>query len=69
MENIFGERLKELRLEKGASLKEVGDAVGVTLNTISNYERGVREPDFEILRALCGFFGVSADYLIGLSDY
>ena len=69
MENIFGERLKELRLEKGVSLKEVGDAVGVTLNTISNYERGVREPDFEILRALCRFFQITADYLLGLSDY
>ena len=69
MKTEFNERLKELRLEKGIRQKDVADAIGVTANAIANYEQGTREPNFEILKALCKFFEVTADYLIGLTDY
>ena len=49
-------------------MRDVADAMGVTLRAIQNYEQGIREPSIEIVRKLCLFFDVSADYLIGLSD-
>lgn len=61
-------RLRELRLEKGLRLKDVAEAMGVTLRTISNYEAGIREPSLDMLVKLCKFFDVSSDYLLGLSD-
>jgi hypothetical protein len=61
-------RLRELRLEKGLRLKDVAEAMGVTLRTISNYEAGIREPSLDMLVKLCKFFEVSSDYLLGLSD-
>lgn len=61
-------RLRELRLEKGIRLKDVAEAMGVTLRTISNYEAGIREPSLDMLVKLCKFFEVSSDYLLGLSD-
>ncbi len=61
-------RLRELRLEKGLRLKDVAEAMGVTLRTISNYEAGIREPSLDMLIKLCKFFEVSSDYLLGLSD-
>ena len=64
----MGTRLKELRLEKGLRLKDVADAMGLTLRAICNYEAGTREPSIDILKKLCDFFDVSADYLIGRSD-
>lgn len=61
-------RLRELRLEKGLRLKDVAEAMGVTLRTIINYEAGIREPSLDMLVKLCKFFEVSSDYLLGLSD-
>ena len=61
-------RLRELRLEKGLRLKDVAEAMGVTLRTISNYEAGIREPSLDMLIKLCKFLEVSSDYLMGLSD-
>ncbi len=68
MQNL-GEKLKELRLSKNLTLKQVADAIGLTRNAISNYEANIREPSLSVLKSLCDFFDVSADYLIGRSDY
>lgn len=64
----MGERLKELRIEKGLRLVDVANAVGLTLRAICNYEAGTREPSIDILKKLCDLFDVSADYLIGRTD-
>lgn len=68
MQNL-GEKLKELRLSRNLTLKQVSDAIGLTRNAISNYEANIREPSLSVLKSLCDFFDVSADYLIGRSDY
>ena len=68
MQNL-GEKLKELRLSRNLTLKQVADAIGLTRNAISNYEANIREPSLSVLKSLCDFFDVSADYLIGRSDY
>ncbi len=62
------DKLKELRKGMGATQKDVATAIGVTTACYSNYEQGLREPSLEILVALCRFFSVSADYLLGLED-
>lgn len=56
--------LKQYREEKGLSQKELGDMVGVSEASISNYERGIREPSFDTLCALADIFDVSLDMLI-----
>ena len=43
------EKLKELRKRKGISLKELGSIVGVAESTMSLYENGKRQPDYETL--------------------
>lgn len=62
------DKLKELRKIKNVSQKEVSEAIGVTLSAYSNYEQGIREPSYAILKKICVYFDVSADYLIGLED-
>ena len=61
-------RLRELRKHSNYSQQDLADMIGVTKQTISQYERGVREPDFDNLLALCDVFNVSADYLLGKVD-
>ena len=62
------DRLKCLRKEKGVNQKTVADAIGITTSAYSNYEQGTRAPSLEILVALCKYYEVSADYLLGLED-
>ena len=69
MKKVMAERLKELRQEKGVSQETVAKAVHVMQHTISQYETGAREPSNEILVALCDFYDVSADYLLGRTDF
>lgn len=69
MENIFGERLKELRRERGVGQVELAKGIGVSNGIISLWEHGLREPTLNNLVAIAKYFGVSADYLVGLSDY
>lgn len=61
-------RIAELRKEKGLTLQQVADAIGVGNNTISRYETGKREPKLETWLKLADFFGVSVSYLQGISN-
>ena len=65
----MNKRLKLLRLESGLSQKEVAKNIGITTSAYSNYEQGIREPSVDIIVALCKFFDVSADYLLGLKEF
>ncbi len=63
-DNIFGKNLKELRLEKGLSQRELGDVFGVCNQTISAWESGKKEPDLDRVVEIAKFFEVSIDYLL-----
>ena len=65
MELAFGEKIRLLREEKELNQTELGEAVGMTQRKISYLECGRYEPSFDDLRALCRYFQVSADYLLG----
>lgn len=62
------ERLRELRKSKGISLKELGTIVGVAESTMSLYESGKRQPDYETLLKLAEYYGVTVDYLLRGSE-
>lgn len=56
--NEFGKKLKELRIEKGLSQRELGKVFNVCNQTISFWEIGSREPDLDTLFALSKYFNV-----------
>ncbi|NLI60785.1 MAG: helix-turn-helix transcriptional regulator [Clostridiales bacterium] len=64
----FPERLAELRMESNMTQKELADRIGLSRGTIGMYEIGRRDPDTDTIIKLTKIFGVSADYLMGLSD-
>lgn len=45
----FSENLKSIRVTSGMTQKTLGEIIGVTSVTIGNWERGVRQPSFELL--------------------
>ncbi|MBQ9531960.1 MAG: helix-turn-helix transcriptional regulator [Eubacterium sp.] len=61
-------RLKELRKEKGISQLKLAMDLSVNQNTISRYENGEREADYEMLIKLADYFEVSIDYLLERTD-
>ena len=64
----FSERLHSLRINKGVSLKKLGEFLGVTDEAVRLLEKSKRSPSFEVLCALADYFNVSLDYLTGRSD-
>lgn len=62
------QRLKELRLEKELSQKAVAEALGMVYQQYARYENGTNEIPFRHVITLAKFYGVSLDYLAGLSD-
>lgn len=68
MDNIFGNRLKQLRTEKGYTQKEFAKLLGVSTSSIGMYEQGRREPENAVLTAMCKLLDTTPDYLIGFSS-
>ena len=61
-------RIRECRKAAGMSQAELGNQVGFADNTISNYEKGLREPTLEVWECLASVLHVSPAYLVGWSD-
>ena len=58
-------RIKDLRIIHNMSQEQLAEKVGTTKQAISQYERGIRKPKYEILEAIADYFNVDYDYLIG----
>ena len=65
---MFSEKLKELRKNKGISQEALSEVLAVSRQSISKYENGTAEPDFEKLAIIADFFQVSYDYLLADSQ-
>lgn len=65
---MFGDVLKQLRIESKLTQKEFARIMGVSESTIGMYERNQREPAFEVLEAIADYFNVDMDYLTGRSS-
>ena len=64
----FAIRLKELRTKRHLTQGELAKEVGVSMQSVSLWERGPRTPDLERLEILSDFFQVNLGYLMGTSD-
>lgn len=64
----FDKILKLLRNEKNMSQQELADALGISKSSINMYERGERQPNFEVLETIADFFNVDIDYLLGRTN-
>ena len=64
----FASRIKELRKGKGLSQLQMAKDIGITNDSISIWERGIRKPEYGTLDYLCRYFDVSMSYLLGETD-
>ncbi len=61
-------RLKQIRLERGYTQKNVADYLQISSNVYSRYELEKRQPTIDSLIRIAKFFDVSVDYMLGISD-
>lgn len=65
---MIGERLAEVRKDHGDTQKDLAEKMNVVVHTVSSWEQEKSEPNHEMLVRLCRLYGVSSDYLLGLSN-
>lgn len=64
----FGEKVKNLREDAEMNQTQLATAINTTQRKISYIECGKYEPSLSDIIALCKFFNVTSDYLLGLSN-
>ena len=65
---MYGQKIKELRQEKGLTQAQLAEKISTTASTIGKYEREELQPNVDMIISLSKFFGVSADYILGLEN-
>lgn len=65
---IFAERLKELRIEKGLTIKQLAKEVQIGSSSLCRWENCQADVKGSQLVALAKYFNVSIDYLMGLEN-
>lgn len=61
-------RRRDLREDKDLTQEEIAKVLGTSQTMYARYERGANELPLRHLKALCVFYKVSADYILGLTD-
>ena len=68
MARTFAETMSALRKARGLSQRAAAADLHISQALLSHYENGAREPGLDFVCRACRYFGVSADYLLGLTD-
>lgn len=64
----FAERLKELRIDKGLSIAAISKELKIGVASICRWENNQSDIKGDQLIIIANFFGVTANYLLGLED-
>ena len=62
------ENIRNLRIDNGYTQKQIGEYLGISQNTYSQYEIGVLNYPVDVVMKLADFYGVSTDYLLGRTN-
>lgn len=63
-----GERIKFARKEAGLTQKELGGRLGITYQTVAQWENNLRNPKYDTLRRIADALDITIDYLWGFTD-
>lgn len=63
---MYYDRLKELRTDKDNTQEEIAKILNTSKQYYQKYEKGIHPLPITHLKTLCLYYGVSADYILGL---
>lgn len=61
-------RIRDIRIDRGLTQEDIAKILHVSQNTYSQYEIGTTRYPLDAVVTLAEFYGVSMDYLVGLTD-
>ena len=64
----YVKRIRDLREDHDKTQQEIAEMLGTSQTMYARYERGANEMPIRHLLVLCKYYGVSADYILGLKD-
>ena len=64
----YYDRIRALREDRDLKQQDIANILNMKQQQYSNYERGYRALPTDILKTLCTYYGVSADYILGLPN-
>ena len=65
---LYIKRIRDLREDHDKTQSEIAEILGTSQTMYARYERGANELPIHHLLTLCRYYGVSADYILGLRD-
>lgn len=65
---LYIERIKQFRQENNITQAQVAKTLGISQQQYFKYEKGINELPIRYLSAICKAYGISADWLLGLSN-
>ena len=65
---VYIKKIRDLREDNDKTQQEIADVLGTSQTMYARYERGANEMPIRHLIALCKYYNVSADYILGLKD-
>ena len=68
MNEVYVKRMRDLREDNDKTQTQIAAVLGTSQTMYARYERGANELPIRHLITLCRYYGVSADYLLGLND-
>lgn len=65
---LYYEKIRQFRQENHITQAQVAEVLGISQQQYFKYEKGINELPLRYLTVLCKTYGISADWLLGLSD-
>ncbi len=66
---IFGDRLKALRMERALSLRALAKNLSISDIALGRWERKLQVPNIDMLTLIADYFNVTPNYLLGYEDF
>lgn len=66
--SIYIKKMRDLREDHDKTQQEIAEILGTSQTMYARYERGANELPIHHLIALCKYYGVSADYMLGMDE-
>ncbi len=66
---MFSDRLRAIRINKGFTLQQTADELGLSLRSYQKYEGGEREPSLSMLIQIADLWSVPTDFLLERDSY
>ena len=68
MNEVFHQNLRQVRIRRRISQKQVAADLYISQALLSHYENGIREPGLDFVSRVCSYYGVTADFLLGHTE-